>query len=178
MRRLVIVLSAVAILIAPGVASADPPTKEQVRQLLSGYESVPGREVWRRFGEDTLLVLAALYDDPSQPAYVRLRAVSVAAHYPIAAARTFLLAVARAPGQSDLFTREAVLALGRAFGDRATTDIAPFLASSELVVREAAVRALGTIGSARAKDLLRRRAVIEPDAHVRAAIERALRSTR
>ena len=143
-------------------AWADPPTRTQVRQLLSGFETVPGADAWSRLGPQTLGVLVALYDDTSERPFIRLRAVSVAAYYPSPAARTFLLGVARAPRQGDLFVREAVLALGRAFGPRAVGDLRPFLASPMPVVREATVTALTRIGTRPALDAVRRAGVALP----------------
>lgn len=142
--------------IATPTAFADPPSRTQVRQLLSGFETVPGADAWARLGPQTLGVLVALYADTSERPYVRLRAVSVAAFYPSPAARTFLLGVARAPRQGDLFVREAVLALGRAFGPRAVDDLRPFLTSPMPVVREATVAALTRIGTRPALDAVRR----------------------
>lgn len=172
-------LSAAAVLLAaallsPGQAAADPPGKAQVRQLLSGFEAMPAAESWRALGPETLAVLVSLYDDPSEPAYVRLRAVRAVSFYPVAATRTFLLAVTRVPGQGDLFVREAVLSLARAFGRRAVDDVRSFLSSPEPTVREAAAMGLGRIGTERARDALRRRLAIEGAEHVRRTIQRAL----
>jgi HEAT repeat protein len=165
---------AAALLLAPAAASATPPSKAEVRQLLSGYEQTPGAATWRTLGPEALSVLIALYDDPSEAPYVRLRAVHAAGFYPTPATRTFLLAVARAPGQSDLFVRQAVLGLARAFGVRAVRDILPFLEHTEPVVREGAAAGLGRIGSDDAREALRARLVVERSDSVRLTIERSL----
>lgn len=165
-----------AALLAPGQAAANPPGKAQVRQLLSGYEAMPAAESWRALGPETVAVLVSLYDDPSEPAYVRLRAVRAVSFYPVPATRTFLLAVTRVPGQGDLFVREAVLGLARAFGDRAVDDVKAFLNNPEPTVREGAAMGLGRIGTERARDALRRRLAIEGAEHVRGTIERALQT--
>jgi HEAT repeat protein len=168
MLRITGLALAVGLLAAP--ASAQEPTRPQVRQLLSGYEQGPSAEQWRALGPGTLAVLVALYDDPAEPPYVRLRAVGAAAHYPGPAARTFLLAVARAPDQGDLFVREAVLALGRAFGAEALADVRPFLDSRHPVVREAAGRALGAMATPEAAAALRSRITRERDRVVRGTL--------
>lgn len=161
---------------APASAQATPaPSRDGVRQILSAYEGGPTAAEWRAMGPQTLAVLVSLYDDSSQPAYVRLRVLSAVASFPTPATRTFLLAATRAPGQSDLFVREAVLSLGRAFGAGALDDVTPFLGSRETVVREAAARSLALIGTPAAREALRRRLVLEPDATVRATLETALR---
>ncbi len=161
--------------LAPPAASANPPARAQVRELLSGFEETPGAETWGALGPETLGVLVDLYADAREAPYVRLRAVHAAGFYPSPAARTFLLAVARAPGQSDLFVRQAVLTLARAFGPAAVDDVRPFLASEHPVVREAAATGLGRIGTPEAREALRRRLVVEGAAPVRETIERALR---
>ncbi len=174
-RPLLISLVVAVTLAAPALVLADPPSLNRVRQMLSAYEEVPPATAWRALGPRTLEVLIALYNDPSEPAYVRLRSVAVAAHYPTPACRTFLRAVAQAPGQSDLFVRNAVLALGQAFGPAAVADIEPYLGHLEPVVREASIRALRRIGTPDALRAIRRRAALERDAVVRETLERALR---
>ncbi len=143
--------------------------------MLSGIEHVPSEDDWRRLGEGALPVLIDLYSDESEPGFVRIRAVSASAAFPQQATHTFLLAVAHADGQSDLFIREAVLALGRAFGRAAVGDIAPFLRHEASVVREASAMALGRIGGSDATGALRAQLSVERDAAVRTSIERALR---
>jgi len=142
--------------------------------MLSGYEQVPTAAQWRALGPETLRVLVDLYNDRDAPPYVRLRAVTAASSFPSRAARTFLLAVARLPGQSDLFTREAILSLGRAFGARAIDDVAPFLSSPEPVVREGAALCLGRIGTPAAVEALRRRLTVEGHDNVRRTIARSI----
>ena len=162
--------------LAPGLATAQAvPSRERVREMLSGIEDAPTDADWRRLGDGVLPVLIDLGDDTSQPPYVRLRAVGATGAFPRAAVRTFLLAVARVEGQSDLLVREAVVTLARAFGGAAIEDLAPFLGHDEAVVRDAAARSLGTIGGAAATRALRQRLRVERDDTVRRTIERALR---
>jgi HEAT repeat protein len=171
------VLAAAALSVsAPPASSAQAgPSRAQVRAMLSGVEDVPTDEAWRRLGEGALGVLIELYADPDEAPYVRLRAVGASGAFARPAARTFLLAVARAEGQADLFVREAVLSLGRAFGASALDELTPFLAHREPVVREATARALGRVGGPRAAGALRARLQVEREAVVREALQRALR---
>jgi HEAT repeat protein len=163
-------------LLVPAVASAQArPTRQEVRAMLSGIEDTPSDEDWRRIGEGALPRLIELYTDEGEAPFVRLRAVSATAAFPSGATRTFLLAVARADGQSDLFVREAVNALARGFGRRALDDVASFLEHGEPLVREAAVRSLARIGGDPATRALRARLPAEHDPAVRAWINRALR---
>lgn len=167
-----------AISFVAATAHATPPTKEELRRALSGYEDVPPAEYWQRLGNETVGVLAEMYNDPATPAYVRYRAIYAVANYPIDATRTFLLAVARAPGQNDLHIRAALVSLGRAFGDRAIEDVRPFLEHREPVVREGAIQALDRIGTPRAVTLLRTRLTTEPARHLRTRLERAVTAER
>jgi HEAT repeat protein len=118
--------------------------------------------------------LVALYDDPNEAPYVRLRAVYVCAHFPTPATRMFLRAVASAPGQSDLFVRAALEALVRGFGDAALGDVRPYLDHADPSVREGAARSLGRLRAPGAAVALRARLRVETDATVREAIGRAL----
>ena len=143
--------------------------------MLSGYESVPSLVEWRRLGPGTLAVLVALFEAPETPPYVRLRAVAATAAFPSDVARAFLLRVARS-ATSDLIAREALLTLGRAFGEGVRGELAPFLAHRVPLLREAAARALGRIGSPACRALLEARLETEGHPAVREAMSRALRA--
>lgn len=154
--------------------SSVAPSAEHLAQLLSGFEDMPSDERLRAMGPATVGTLAALYNDASQPPYVRLRSVAAAGAFHTPAAHTFLRAVVALPGQSDLFVREGLLSLGRAFGEAATLEISPFLGRPESVVREAAVISLGRIHSPRAIAALRARLGVEPDRGIRRRLEASL----
>ncbi|MBN4049423.1 HEAT repeat domain-containing protein [bacterium AH-315-N03] len=172
--RAAAVLIAFAVLV-PAFASAQAgPTRDRVREMLSGIEHTPSDADWRRIGDSVIPVLMGLYNDTSQPPYVRLRAMGATGAFPRAAVRTFLLAVTRIDGQSDLFIREAVVTLARGFGSAAVADLVPFLAHDEDVVREATAQSLGRVGGGAAMRALRVRLRVERDGTVRRAIERAL----
>lgn len=158
-------------------AHADDALRERIVTLLSAYEGVNDPAIWRGLGpeSETLAQLVALYNDGDQPGFVRLRAVGAAAHFPSPAARTFFRAVASQAGQGDLFVRQAVASMARAFGDAALEDVEPYLAHRETIVRETAAQALGAMRIARARTLLESRLRIERDQVVRTALSRALR---
>ena len=164
-----------ALLVAQTASAQAAPSRDRVRQLLSGIEDVPSDADWQRLGDGALPVLIDLYADGDEAPYVRLRAVGAVAAFPRTATRTFLLAVAQAEGQSDLFVRQAVLALARGYGRAALSDLRPFLAHDEAVVREAAARALGGIGGDEATAALRARLEVERDRVVREALQGGLR---
>lgn len=171
------VLLATGLLASPTLRTAQAqtaPDADHLAQLLSGFEDVPSDAQLRALGPDTVGTLAALYNDSSRPGFVRLRSVAAAGAFHTEASRTFLRAVLSRPGQSDLFIREGLLSLGRAFGDQAVAEIAPFLSRPETVVREAAVISLSRIHSARALQALRPRLTLESDPGVRRRLEASL----
>jgi HEAT repeat protein len=159
----------------PVGATAQTADEAQVLAMLSTYENLPGPEQWRRLGTGAIPILRKLYEDRDRPTHIRLRSVRAVSYYPAPAVRSFLLEVAGAPGQNDLFIREALLGLGRSFRERAAGDIAPFLNHRKTVVREAACHALREAGNPAAREAMRKRLRVEPDSLVRAALERALR---
>lgn len=164
------------VVLAPALASAQAaPSRDRVREMLSGIEDTPSDADWQRLGDGVLPILMELYNQPGEPPYVRLRAMGATGAFPRAAVRTFLLAVTRVDGQSDLFVREAVVTLARGFGSAAVADLVPFLGHDEGVVREAAAQSLGRVGGTTATRALRGRLRVERDGAVRRAIERALR---
>lgn len=182
MKRLALALgvaTGVAVGITTGIATLTSPLAAQdssssrrtVRAMLSGVETVPSPEAWRRLGPGALATLVAVYDDPTTPYFMRLRAVSAAAHFPSPAAKTFLEAVAHAPGQRDLMVRRAVVALGEAFGADALASLRPFLQHPEASVREGAARTIAAMNTPEARAALEARAAVETDTAVRAALE-------
>ncbi len=169
-------LSALAsVLLVAASASAEPPSVDQVRNMLSAFEDGPSAETWRALGPETLVVLEQLYDDEGQQPFVRLRAIQAAGHYPTEDSRAFLKRVATREGQLDLHVRAAIRTMARAFGDSALADIRPFLTHRATAVREGAVLALGTIATPRARTLLRARLNVERNETVKATLQRTLR---
>lgn len=175
LRALLTACLATTLVMTVTVAHADPPSKDRVRQLLSAIDQMPPATVWRALGPGTLGVLIELYDDPSEAPYIRMRTLVAAQHYPVPAARTFLNAAASARGQSDLFVRQALISLGRAFGERAIDDVRPYLTHADADVREGAVLSLSRIGTEAARAALRDRLPRERNEIVRTALQRALR---
>ncbi|NCQ62262.1 MAG: hypothetical protein GW913_16530 [Myxococcales bacterium] len=172
---LALALTSLGALSAPRVFAQNTSSDaDRLAQVLSGYEDMPNDESMRAMGPATVGTLVALYNDASRPPYVRLRSVAAAGAFHTDAARTFLHAVITLPGQSDLFVREGLLSLGRAFGEQATLEIAPFLQRPETVVREAAAISLSRIGSAQALAALRARLGVETDAGIRRRLQASL----
>ncbi|MBX3247892.1 MAG: HEAT repeat domain-containing protein [Myxococcales bacterium] len=157
-----ILAAAAASSVSPALAQATL-TVERMRGMLSGIDTVPSDATWARLGPEAVEVLIAVYEDPATPFFVRLRAVSALAHYPTPAARTFLERVARAPDQSVLVVRRALVALGEAFGDGAFESVRPFLRHPDAAIRRAAVELLVRMDSGRARSTLAAHAARESD---------------
>ncbi len=153
---------------APAAAPAhEDPARAAVAAALSGYETIPPAWWWRARGSATVLSLASLYNDPTTPTYVRLRAVRAAGHYPGDASLTFLCAVAYAPRQHDLFVRAAVFALGSILGEGAVEHLTRLESHPSPVVRGAVIRVAQTLRGTEATRLLSRRAAAESSPHLR-----------
>jgi len=163
-----------ALVLAPAGASATP-SRTDLRAALSTFERTDNATL-RSLGtpEEIVAGLVALYDDPREPPFVRMRAVRAVSMFPLPASRTFLLAVAETSDQSDLFVREALLALSHAFGAVAATDLRPFLSDARPVVREAAVVGLSTFMNPTVRRWFVERNRTETDGTVRVALRRAL----
>lgn len=155
---------------ATSSASATPPSRDRVRELLSGFEGGASHATWAALGEEALPVIIDVYNTTSEAPFVRMRAVSAAANFPTEATRTFLRTVANQHAQSELMIREAITAMTRAFGESATADVLPFLNHSSATVRLGTVRALATLRTATVTHALRERLRTERDASVRAEI--------
>ncbi|MBK8171801.1 MAG: HEAT repeat domain-containing protein [Sandaracinaceae bacterium] len=154
-------------------ALATSPSRQRVRELLSGFEGGASHETWAALGAETLPVLIDVYNTTSEPPFVRIRAVSAVANFPSEATRTFLRTVATQQGQSELLIREAVSSMARAFGESAEQDLLPFLTHASTTVRVGAVRAIATLHTENATRALQARLSLERDAQVRDALTRA-----
>ncbi|MGE0792349.1 MAG: HEAT repeat domain-containing protein [Sandaracinaceae bacterium] len=170
-----LLLSIPALAVAQSAGSPPRTVRERTREMLSGVEDVPSADAWRRVGPSVIPVLMGLYNDQGEAFFIRARAVSALGAFAVPEVRTFLVGVADADGQGDLMIGYAVTALGTAFGRDAIDDLRRYLAHDEPVVREAAARQLGALGTAEAQRSLRARLAAEPLPHVRETIQRALR---
>ena len=173
MRVAVLVSCAVLGLVA-GRAKAQDPSVETVRHLLSGVEHVAAGDTWKKLGERALPLLATLYASEREPMYVRLRAVQAAGYFSNPEARAFLHRVLDRSRHDELFVRQALLAMTRAFGADSVSDVAPSLRHSSAPVRAAAVHALARAKCRTSFAELRRVSKRESDPNVQREIHKAL----
>lgn len=153
--------------------AAPPRTAAEVVALLSGFEEAPRRDEWRAFGTAMIPLLRAVAEDTGAPGYARLRAVRALGAFENREARVALRRALRRP--EALMVREAALAMTEAFGAAAEADVAPLLSHADTAVREAAIDALGRMGTAGARARLQARLPQERDEVLRARIEERLR---
>ncbi|AKF08335.1 HEAT repeat domain-containing protein [Sandaracinus amylolyticus] len=160
--------------VGPGREDPAPPrTRADVIALLSGFESTPTLDAWRAMGPTTIPLLRATIDDARTPGFVRLRAVHALGAFTTSEVRTTLRRLLRR--SEGLVVREAVLALTTAFGAASEPDVAPLLSHSDTAVREAAIDALGRMGTAGARSRLQAHLAQERDEVLRERVQERLR---
>ncbi len=158
-----------ALTLASPVVRADP-----ADLLLDGVDTVPDAAAWRRLGPAGEARLAAIAGDRDAPIGRRARAVSALAHFPSDATRKLLATLLSHDDAPSLLRRKAALSLARAFGDMSVATLAAQAGAADPRLRDDVARALGSIGTARARAVLQRRLAVE-GTWVRRTIERALR---
>ncbi|MGF1469214.1 MAG: HEAT repeat domain-containing protein [Sandaracinaceae bacterium] len=165
-----VVLAAALGAVARPAAAQEPLRTPEVRALLSGFEEAPDADAWARLGPSVIPALEAICRDPASLPFVRLRALAALGAFRTERSRRLLLDVARNADSDELAVREALRALGRAFGPAAVPDVVPFLRHRSPVVREGAARALAAVGTVEARRALDARRAVETDPGVRAAL--------
>ena len=149
-------------------------TKEKVEALLAGYERVPTAEDFKVLGPEALTVLEQIYNDASQLPTKRTRAVASMALADSPDAEKKLRDIVIDSKVDSQYRSTAALALAHRAGERALTDLAPLLESKEPRLRDAAARAIGSVGSVDARKSLEERLGKETDPSVREAIQQTL----
>lgn len=155
-------------------APAKGDLRSQVEALLSGYERVPTAEDWKRLGPEALEVLEAIFQDPKALPSTRTRAVASMALVDNPAAVQRLVAISADSSVDEQYRSTAALALGRRGGPGAFEAVQPLLDDPSARVRDAAARALGSLGTPKARQVLELRLEKEEDPVVREAIQRSL----
>ncbi len=164
------------LLLFTGPAAAEPSAVErQVRTLLRAPEAVPSAEEWKRMGPAAEEALRKVALDESALALVRGRAASALVLFKSAGAKQTLVALATDPKQPWLVRGKAARSLAVAYGDESVEIIAPLLSDTMPRLREAAVKALGLVDTAKSRAALGARASVESDSHLRGLIQATLK---
>jgi HEAT repeat protein len=169
-RTFLSVVVALVLFASPALAQTAAPTRESIERMLSGFETTPTLAQIQALGDGALPLLFAIHDDASVIQPVRFRAVTAVGAFQTADARAFLLRVMDDAVEPTLVRAEAIRALARSQGAGATSAVATYLSSDQRALRESATEALGAIGTASARRLLREHLPQEHDAALRERI--------
>ncbi len=162
----------VGLLWLPALSYAGP-LRDDVLELLNGYEDAPTAQDFARLGDGVSLELMEIADDHGVASSRRSRAISALQHYPQPTVRGFLESHLD-QGDKGILRRKAAMALGAGFGAEAVPKLTGALADDDTLVRVAVVQALGMTQAPEARVVLEARLENEQVESVRAAITKAL----
>lgn len=170
---------------APGAQAAPPvidPTSTNARSdlratlldLLSGYEAAPAASELQLLGAGVDAELMAISADTSVSKARRASATWSLGYFPTDATRLFLAQVVTDASADSQLRRSATWALCNGWGDAALAVLEPALTSSDVQLRNQAVRAVARVGSPASRAVLEGRLAVESSAMVRDAITASL----
>ena len=175
MRRALFALAFAATLplalVAPTTAHAGA-LRAPVLSALSGIEDVPSADDLRSIGDGVEAELMELAQDSALAPTQRARAVHALGWFPSDGSRALLLSTLSS-GDS-LLARKAAYALANGWGDASVPLLQPALASADVQLRIATVRALDGVGTESARGALGGHLTVEANAEVAATIRKAL----
>jgi len=175
MRRLAMWTLALGLLVAAPAAAeeAADDLRLTVETMLGGLETTATAEQWAALGEGAAPILLEIAGDESQRKSTRARAVAALGNFGQPEVVSFLEGLL-APGGDKVLQRKALFALAKAGGADQLERIAGFLGSEDTTLREAAVHALGEIGTPAAKAKLEAHRAGESSTAVLEAIDEEL----
>ncbi len=159
-----------------GSAVAPPatmqPTKAQTRvdTLLAGIERAPTPDDWAAVGPDAVPILVTVMNDTTAKIILRGRAAIGLGHFETPESIAALRLVLSDETTPALLLRKAIVALARMQRGTSVDAIAPHLEHRSKRVREAAVEALGGIGTPAARAALTERQAAERSKFLRELI--------
>ncbi len=157
-------LAALALLALPIIAAAQtapPLDAARVESMLRGVESGPSHDEWRALGPEVLPLLARIAESPQHEGWLRQRAIAAAAAFRTPEARRIFRRAMR--DEVAVIVCAGIEASARAFGDGARPDMAAALLHRDTLVREAGIRALGSMRTDAARAMLRSHLARERD---------------
>ncbi len=161
------------LLCLPASSAFAGPLREDVLELLNGYESSASGADLLKLGDGVAAELMEIADDHAVASSRRSRAIVALQHYPEPGVRSFLESHL---DQADkgILRRKAAMALGAGFGADAVAKLSGALADDDVLVRVAVVQALEMTKAPAAREALEGRLPLEQEASVREAITKAL----
>ncbi len=155
-------------------AAQEPDLRETVLTMLGGYEAPAAADAdWVALGAGAAPHLLAIAADGAQPTSRRARAIAALGNFPGADVESYLASVLSEPVHNSL-QRNALRSLARTAGASRLSLIASFLAHEDSTLREAAVHALGVIGTPEARAAIEARRPVETSSAVTAAMDAEL----
>lgn len=175
MKPLCTAITVISILAAWGCtasnASAEAARTSQLRtvmSILAAEEHVATEEELARIGPDVPELLITLAQDPQQDVAFRARATSYMGYYQgNVNVERFLSSLVSNPDSSPPLLRRGLTALAHVSKGKAIPAISPHLKSSDVLVREAAARAMIETGDPAARKILQDAAATEREPFLR-----------
>lgn len=164
----------VALLAAAPSAHADEALRTRCLDLLSAYETPATEADWRALGNGVDAELLAIAKDASLSHTRRANAIVALGYFPADTTRAYLAGLATGESNDGIFRRKAVYALATGYGEGALPELTAALGASDIHLRAAAARALGTVGTAAAKEALKARLAVEGDRMVKETLSATL----
>jgi HEAT repeat protein len=148
--------------------------KDEAREILSGYNYVPGAEYWGKMDPDSSrAVLLELSADTKELVHVRTRATLALANFPNAQVERHLLQTLTTEDRGYI-RAAAVTAYSRVAGQAATPALERVLADKDQFVKHAAIKSLGEVGGAQSAGVLEKGLANEKDPVARSLMENSL----
>lgn len=161
------------LVLALPVAASAGPKRDAVMDLLNAFEEPVRAADLAALGDGVDTELMEIAADPEVATTRRGRAVTSLQFYETDTVRTFLEARLVSGATESLLRRKAAASLA-AWGAAATPILGPVLGDRDVQVRIAVAQALGRVGDATARKLLRDRLATEPEPAVQEAITKSL----
>lgn len=174
-KSVIFLMMSLFILLLAFSGEAKPPSKEYLLKLLSGYESIPLNEIWKKLDKDTYKLLIDIASYKEEAPLLRARALLALSNYPNPTVKRFLIGFIASSENELILKRNAIRALGRGFKDKALPFLAEYLRNSDLYIREVTVYTLSEIKNKKAILLLRKRLREEDSEMIRELIQKVLK---
>ena len=146
--------------------------REPVMALLNAHDHTPEAAEYEKPGSGVVAELLSIAQDAEVPSSRRGRAITTLGFFPNDEVKSWL--VAQLDGSDHLVQRKAAYAIATGWPAEAHTHLAKALGADDVQLRNAAVRALGTVKSDDARKALAARKAVETEASVISAIDSVL----
>lgn len=171
---MILLLATLAFATPPDAAPAGPALHTRVVEMLSGIETTPSAAAWQALGPAAELELETIARDAAMLPTQRGNALAALANFPTEAAHTLLVTTLADTTTDRLFRRKACSGLAHGWGAAAVPELAAALADNDVIVRQAAARALSKVADPSATAALKARLAVETDSSVTSILKKAV----